>query len=298
MLWVDLVGDLHRLANQDLTADEVQEFVTSAEAGIPVSTYEIGKAYLLAKGVPVDVEKGRMWLDRAAEKGSLEAQMLLGSAYLSGIKLPKDPQLASKYLLQAAQQQRAVGSQRASQAQAQYWVAILYEQGRGLEKSHDKAIQFLQEAAGNGNFNAQFDLAALYNDGTGGLTVDKARACELFESAADQGHVKAMHNAAYCYQSGIGRNKDENKAIAYYTRAAEAGSVSSERNLGILFGQLGQAEKSYFWLRVAGSSGDTKTEPLIATVKPHLNTAQIDASERDIAAWLDAHKAKQGEGSK
>jgi uncharacterized protein len=198
VLWLDLVGDLHRLGDQDLTADEVQELVAVAEAGIPVSTYQVGRAYLLGKGVPVDLEKGRMWLDRAAQQGSLDAQMLLGAGYLSGTKLPKNPQLASTYLLQAAEQQEVVGRLRISQALAQYWLASMYEQGTGLEKSHDKAMQFLRMAANNGSSTAEFDLGALYNDGTGGMTMDKVHACKLFEKAADQGHVKAMHNVGYC----------------------------------------------------------------------------------------------------
>jgi len=293
LLWIDLVGDLHRLSDQDLTAVEVQEFVAAAEAGLPVSTYEVGRAYLFGKGVPVDLEKGRMWLDRAAQKGSLDAEMLLGAGYMSGTKLPKDPQLASKYLLQAAQQQNVVGRLRSSQALAQYWVALLYEQGRGIEKSHDKAIQFLQMAADNGSSTAQFDLASLYNDGTGGMAMDKAHACQLFERAADQGHVKAMHNVGYCYQAGTGGKKDENRAIDYYTKAAQAGSTRSQHNLGVIYGHLGQAEKSYFWLRVAESSGDTVDKSLLDAVKAHLTASQIEALEKEVLAWVDAYKARK-----
>jgi TPR repeat protein len=293
LLWIDLVGDLHHLADQDLTADEVQELSTVSDAGMPISTYEVGRAYLLGRGVPVDMEKGRMWLDRAAQKGSLDAQMLLGAGYLSGTNLPKDPQLACKYLLQAAQQQNVVGRLRVSQALAQYWVALMFEQGRGVEKSHEKAIQYLQMAANNGSSPAQFDLAGMYNDGTGGMTMDKVRACQLFERAADQGNVKALHNIGYCYQSGTGGMKDDNKAIEFYRKAAEAGSVRSEHNLGIVYGQLGNAEKSYFWLRVAESSGDTENKTLIDTVKARLTASQLEAEDKEIVAWRDTHKANK-----
>jgi TPR repeat protein len=293
LFWIDLVGDLHHLRDQTLTPDEIQEFVADAEAGLPISTYEIGRAYLLGRGVPADLEKARLWLDRAAENGSLDAQVLLGASYLSGVKLPKTPQLASKYLLQAAQQHNAPGSLRNSQAMAQYWIASMYEQGNGLEKSHEKAIQFLQLAANSGNATAQYDLAGLYNDGTGGMTKDKTHACELFDKAAAQGHVKAMHNAAYCFQVGEGGQKDENKAIDYYRRAAESGSVRSQRNLGILFGQLGQTEKAFFWLRIAESSGDTDQKSLIETTKEHLTPTQVESAEKEISAWLNAHKAKK-----
>lgn len=293
LFWIDLVGDLHTLRDQVLTADEVQEFVAVAETGLPNSAYPVGRAYFLGQGVPFDLERGRKWLDRAAQDGSLDAQILLGAAYMSGTKLPRDPNLASKYLLQAAQQQDLASALRSSQALAQYWVALLYEQGSGVERSHDKALEFLQMAANNGNYVAQFELGALYNDGAGGVTMDKARACSLFEKAADQGHVKAMHNTGYCYQVGVGGRKDASLAIKYYTRAAELGEVGAQKNLGMLFGQLGQAERSYFWLRVAESYGEASTRSYIDVVKTHLSPQQLGAMEKDIAAWLKSHKANQ-----
>ncbi len=169
----------------------------------------------------------------------------------------------------------------------------MYEDGAGLDKSHEKAIQFLQLAAQNGNYPAQYDLASLYNEGKGGLAKDQARACELFEKAADQGHVKAMHNAGYCYQLGTGGVKDEGKAISYYTKAAEAGSTRSEHSLGILYGRSGQLEKAYFWLRIADSSGYAESKPLIEKMKPLLSSAQLQAQEKEVSEWLNAHPAKK-----
>ncbi len=284
------ISQEHPTAPLDVVAVEAK-----ASQGDTAAMVQLGRAYWGGQGVTVDIEKGRVWLDRAAEKGSLDAQMLLGMAYFSGAKLPKDPQLASKYLLRAAQQEHVDSSLQSSQALAQYFIASMYEQGRGLEESHDKAIQFLQLAANNGSPAAQFDLAALYNDGSVGISVDKVRACQLFQKAADQGYVRAMHNVGYCYQVGIGSKKDDGKAVEYYTKAAEGGSTRSQRNLGILFGQLGQAEKAYFWLRVAESSGDTdeKSKSFIATAKEHLTASQVEQQEKEVLEWLNAHKANR-----
>lgn len=293
LFWFDLVGDLQRLVNEDLTTEEVKEFSLFAELGVPISMYQLGKTYLLGKGVPVDLEKARLWLDRAAEKGVLDAQVLLGAAYMSGTKYPKDYQVSAKYLLQAAQQQPLNGGLKSEQAMAQYWIALMYEEGRGVEKSHEKAIQYLQLAAGNGNYPAQYDLGSLYEQGAGGITMDKARACELFVKAADQGHPKALHNAGYCNQVGVGVKKDAQQAIVYYTKAAGVGDVRSEYNIGVLYSQLGQADKSYFWLRVAESSGVEQAKSLIESVKPHLTPQQIEVEEKEVVAWLNKHKAKQ-----
>ena len=293
LFWIDLVGDLHELANQNLTPDELKEFVTAADAGMPLPMYTVGRAFLFGKGTPADVEKGKKWLDAAAGQGSMDAQMLLGSAYMSGKILSKDPQLAAKYVLLAAQNQNVDGHLQSSLGLAQYWVAVMYDNGAGLEKSNAKALEYLQLAAANGNKLAQFDVGSLYNDGKGGVPMDKARACDLFEKAADQGHEKAMHNVAFCYQVGVGGKKDEQKAIKYYTQAGEAGLPRAQHNLGLLFGRMGNAEKAYFWLRLAEAYGDAEVKSPINEIKAHLTDPQVASLDQEIAAWLKTHKAKE-----
>jgi TPR repeat protein len=253
---------------------------------------KLGLAYWGKQGIPADIDKGKMWLERAAEAGSLQAQMFLGTAYLSGSGLPKDIVLAGKYLLQVAQRQNVDASDQGSQALAQYFIADMYEHGWGVEKSHEKAIQFLQLAANNGNYPAQFDLGSLYNDGTGGMPMDKAIACQWFEKAADSGHARAMHNTGYCYQVGSGGKKDSDKAIHYYTLAAELGLTSSQHNLGMLYGVMGNAEKAYFWLRVAQSSGYAEDQSRFDAAKARMSASQLEQQDKAIAAWIETHKTK------
>jgi TPR repeat protein len=179
------------------------------------------------------------------------------------------------------------------QALAQYWIGLFYDQGRGVEKSHETAIQFLKASASNGNASAEFDLGSLYNNGAGGLAADKTQACQLFVKAADQGHVKAMHNAAFCYQTGVGVSKDLEAAKRYYTKAVEAGSTRSQHNLAMIYGEEGNADQAYFWLRVAQASGYAEKQELIDTAKAHLTAGQVDQEEKQVAAWMDAHKTNK-----
>jgi len=263
-----------------------------AQQGDIIAMTKLGEAYCGKQSIPADLTKGKAWLERAADAGSLEARMFLGASYMSGSGLPKDDILASKYLLQVAQQPNVDRNSQGSQALAQYWVAAMYEHGRGIEKSHEKAIQFLQMSARNGNYPAQFDLGSLYNDGSGGLTMDKALACQWFEKAADSGHFRAMHNTGYCYQLGTGGRKDFDMAIHYYTLAAEAGLTNSQHNLGMLYGVVGNADKAYFWLRIAESSGYTEDKSRLDAAKARMSASQLKQQELDIAAWLEAQKLK------
>lgn len=260
-----------------------------AEGGDIASMLELGRAYFTGKGTPIDLDKAHLWLQRAADKGSFEAQMVLGTAHMNGTRFAKDDTLAAKYLQLAAEQIDIKPAELGARALAQYFLASLYEQGRGVEKSHDTAIQYLKLAATNGNSGAEFDLGVLYTDGRRGVAADKAQGCQLFVKAADQGHIRAMHNAAYCYQSGTGVAKDLNTAVRYYTKASEAGSAWSQYNLAMAYGELGQSDKAYFWLRVAQARGFEEKAGMIDTAKAKLSAAQVDAQEKEVTAWLSAH---------
>lgn len=258
---------------------------------------KLGEAYWGKQGIPADYDKGRLWLEHAAEAGSVEARMFLGAAYMSGYGLPKNDELASKYLLEVADAPNpdspiVDSTFRGSQALAQYWISLKYEGGWGLEKSHEKAILFLQKAANNGNYPAQFDLGSLYNNGSGGMPMDKALACQWFEKAADQGHYRAMHNTGVCYMNGVGCKADIDKAIHYYKLAAEAGITNSQHNLGIIYGVLGNAAEAYFWLRIAQSNGYAEDSSKLDAAKARMTAPQLEQQNKEIAAWLDRHKAK------
>ena len=62
-----------------------QELFSKAEAGDPDAMFSLGMAYWNGTGgVTADLQKAKLWMDRAVEKGSLDAEMFLGMAYFSG----------------------------------------------------------------------------------------------------------------------------------------------------------------------------------------------------------------------
>lgn len=278
---------------KDSAVVDVPALEAKASQGDVAAMVQVARAYTSGNGAPIDMEKGRVWLERAAEKGSIEARMWLGAAYLSGRMLPQNKELAAKYLLPVAEAQDVGADLKGSQALAQYWLSLMYAKGSGVQQSQVKALQLLQLSAENGNPSALFDLASLYNEGTGGLSLDIPHACALFEKAADQGSVKAMHNTGNCYLEGTGGKKDRDKAILYYTKAAEGGSVRSQRNLGLLYGRDGELVKGFFWLRIAELSGDKEVSPLLDKVKAALSATQLENGEKEVDNWIKAHDSQK-----
>ncbi|CAB4417127.1 unnamed protein product [Rhizophagus irregularis] len=68
-----------------------------------------------------------------------------------------------------------------------------------------------------------------------GTERNEEKAFELYKVAANKGHVISINDLGYCYQHGIGTEKDEIKAFELYKEAVEKGCVESMRNLGYFY---------------------------------------------------------------
>lgn len=84
-----------------------------------------------------------------------------------------------------------------------------------------QAVAFLEKAAAAGSPEAQFELAKIYERGTG-VPVDETRALELYQAAADQDFADAINDLGFLYyQGGLGLPSDPAKALELFERAAD-----------------------------------------------------------------------------
>src|SRR5690606_37788214 len=88
-------------------------------------------------------------------------------------------------------------------------------------------------AAGLGDPQAQFALAQLYVDGRG-VIVDEGIATHWMQKAAAQGHAAAQLEYAIRLFKGIGTDKDEAGAAIWFQRAAKAGNPAAQNRLARL----------------------------------------------------------------
>jgi uncharacterized protein len=61
-----------------------------------------------------------------------------------------------------------------------------------------------------------------YEQGSG-IAVNLDKAIVWYTKAAEQGHSGAQNNLAMCYHDGVGVSVDEDRAIEWYTKAARQG---------------------------------------------------------------------------
>lgn len=118
-------------------------------------------------------------------------------------------------------------------ANCQYNLALMYEQGIGVAKDEKEAVAWYRKAAEQGNANAQFNLGVLYENGRG-TTVDFAQANQWYRRAAVQGDALAIGNLGMLYLRGDGVKVDKVAGVALLLRSATLDSSPenyAKRNL-------------------------------------------------------------------
>lgn len=108
----------------------------------------------------------------------------------------------------------------------------LLEQGlKALDnKDYEKAAKFFEQAANQGNAEAQFWIGLLYDNGDG-VYMNKETAVMWYRKSAEQGYVDAQVNLARCFGLGIGVPQDENQAVYWLRKAAEKGDIEAKEQL-------------------------------------------------------------------
>jgi len=105
-----------------------------------------------------------------------------------------------------------------------------FENGIGVDKNVQKAVELYQEAVKQKNVFAYVSLGLCYKKGIG-VEKNIPKAIELFQRAAEQKNAHGQYNLGLCYEKGIGVKQDEQKAIELYEKAAEKGYNKAQNKI-------------------------------------------------------------------
>ncbi len=103
-----------------------------------------------------------------------------------------------------------------------YDLAILLEEGWGVNRDMGKAIEYYTKSAELNYTLAEYYLGVIYDKGRG-VEPNKEKAFQLYMKAAKKGFAYAQFNLGICYRRGWGTSKDENKAVEWLNKAKESG---------------------------------------------------------------------------
>lgn len=108
---------------------------------------------------------------------------------------------------------------RKGNATAQYYLAWLSQQGRGVPENKSAAMIWARRAAAQGDSESQALIGLLYSMGHG-VARDDVEAARWFEKAALQGNWRGQMKMGLCHMCGLGLPMDPVQAYMWFELAA------------------------------------------------------------------------------
>ncbi|KAF9930195.1 hypothetical protein FBU30_000795 [Linnemannia zychae] len=137
--------------------------------------------------------------------------------------------------------------------------------------------------ASQGDKEAQVDLGDIYKGDLGGVEKDYNRAMDWYLKAAEQGDSSAQYNIGYLYDNGHGVQQDYSLAMTWYKKAAEQGHTSAQFAVGSMYENGYSVPKDYLtamiWFRRAADKGHSDAQNNIGNLYLNGHGVQQDYSQ-------------------
>lgn len=152
------------------------------------------------------IEQAEKWYKFAADQGHASSQYMVSLIYREHEKF-QNLKLARDYLVRAA---------NGGHTPAQYDLALHYEDGlHGSPKSEKLALKYYQLAAAKRYAKAMNNLALMYEEGRG-VEQNTIEALRLYDQSFQLGDAVAAYNLGNLYYQGELVEKNYSKASIYY----------------------------------------------------------------------------------
>jgi tetratricopeptide (TPR) repeat protein len=157
---------------------------------------------------------------------------------MSGDGVPKSPEESFRLMVLAVQ---------GGEVRAYVQLGIFYQQGFGVSRSEEKAIEYYKNGSDLGIGICSYNLGMLYMKRNDVFNMD-----HYLRLAVYQKSIPAYHVMGKCYLYGShGIANDQTKGVELLTMASGEGYRMSELSLGIYFFETKQAEKSLEYLKAS-----------------------------------------------
>jgi len=114
-------------------------------------------------------------------------------------------------------------------ADAQYYLGLMYVYGKGVTQNHGKAVKLYRLAAGQGHESAQITLGLMYVYG-GDVTRDYQEAVKFLRLAAAQGNADAQYQLGWMYEGGEGVIQDYVRAYMWFNLSVSKRGQEAKEN--------------------------------------------------------------------
>jgi len=252
------VSQVENVVKAPILPTEIQSLVDKANSGDAWSMAELGDVYRDGRNITKNEKQAFEWYKKAAEAGSGYGMARLGDWYFDGKGTTKNLTESTKWYLKGTEFEH----NNRLYCQQEYGIALLY--GFGVEKNESLAIGYLTPPAQAGKLRAQKQLSeAYFNIG------DKANSAKWMLAAAEQGDLASQRYVGNKIRLGSGVKKDVKTGLMWLTKAANAGLLDAQTNLGILYrnGEGSDIPKNpelgFYWYMEAAKQGDKDSQSTV-----------------------------------
>jgi TPR repeat protein len=121
------------------------------------------------------------------------------------------------------------------------------------------------------------------------------KAAQWWQLAAEQGDPEAQFNLASACSQGAGIVQNKEVAIFWLTKAAEQGVASAQSKLGLLYatgdGVILDSVEAHKWFVIASNKGDSAAQSNVKHSENQLGSMQLAEANRRANFWIEAHKS-------
>jgi TPR repeat protein len=195
-------------ASSEVVQGGLEQLEASARKDNLYALEKLGEVYLNGDGVPADATRAQLYLERAIEKGSVDAQIILGQALWKGDDLPVDK----------ARGLRLIESAALTNPWAQEVLGNMLLSGE-LPRDVPRALALLESSAGSGNPYALEALGDIYLTGDG-VPANPAKGQTYLERAVEKGNIGAQVKLGQALWKGDRLPIDREKGLQLIESAA------------------------------------------------------------------------------
>jgi len=157
-----------------------------------------------------------------------------------------------------------------------------------LEGDYETALREFKPLAEQGDANAQYALAVMYDNGRG-MPPDDSQAVKWYRLAAEQGTIAAQFNLGVMYAMGEGVPQDDREAVKWYRLAGEQGDADSQYALGLMYdrgrGLLQDYVQAHKWFNLAAAQGHEEAAVYRTQAAKQMTAEQIAEAQQLARKW-------------
>jgi TPR repeat protein len=147
-------------------------------------------------------------------------------------------------------------------AEAQYFLGVIYEEGKGTERDIPKSIEWYTKASENNNANSSYKLAWIYLIGEH-LSQNLRKAFQFFKRASDMGHMESTGILNMNIKDEYLEQTNRQTIIEMLQEGASSGNITAQFTLGLHYLNShhhtdGNFSEEIRWFTMASKGGYSK----------------------------------------